>query len=84
VTIISPPVNTSAYGTESDAEDAGETAENNDAADEAADDNDGDEGTGTNHLEDALKSIRGFTREHGYALAKLHTGQLAADPSCSL
>ena len=67
------------YGSESDAGDG--TAGNNDAVDEAADDNDVDNGTGANITpppvnllnKDALQSIRGFTKERGYALAKLRS-----------
>jgi hypothetical protein len=81
---MSPPVSTSAYGTESDMQYASETDENNGGEDEAADDNDGDEGTKTNRdippppvdllydtLEDALGLIRGFTKGYGCALIKL-------------
>jgi hypothetical protein len=66
-----------------------ETAENHDSANEAANNNDSDDGTqaATIHysippppagllydtLEDALESIPGFTKEHGYALTKLRS-----------
>jgi hypothetical protein len=66
-----------------------ETAENHDSANEAANNKDSDDGTQAatiyycippppagllcDTLEDALESIPGFTKEHGYALTKLRS-----------